>query len=264
MKQKRKVPLTCVQGDVIKRILLIVCMAVCFFSLSACSSTDGESGDVDPAMAGALQQQAVGLLENIVSIPADQMDVIIDQNREGGAEALAAGLENFRNTAHELGSYVSSGEGNVSSIDGGYKITVDTVFEKRPVSFEITLDKDMVNITSMSFNPVYTTAEKMEKAALNTLMGMGTVFCVLIFISFLISGFRHINAWEEKQRSKMSGPAEPAPAAPPVMETEENLADDLELVAVITAAIAASENTSADGLVVRSIRRASAGKWKRA
>ena len=48
------------------------------------------------------------------------------------------------------------------------------------------------------------------------------------------------------------------------MPVEEDLTDDLELVAVITAAIAASENTSADGLVVRSIRRAPGNKWKRA
>ena len=41
-----------------------------------------------------------------------------------------------------------------------------------------------------------------------------------------------------------------------VGEEEENLVDDLELVAVITAAIAAaSENESADGLVIRSIIR---------
>lgn len=46
------------------------------------------------------------------------------------------------------------------------------------------------------------------------------------------------------------------PAAP--VQEEENLVDDLELVAVITAAIAAaSENESADGLVVRSIVRRS-------
>ena len=41
--------------------------------------------------------------------------------------------------------------------------------------------------------------------------------------------------------------------------------DDLELVAVITAAIAASMgSTSTDGLVVRSIRRKPGAKWKRA
>ena len=50
---------------------------------------------------------------------------------------------------------------------------------------------------------------------------------------------------------------------------EENVfdyskADDLELVAVITAAIAASEGTSTEGFVVRSIMRAPGAKWKRA
>ena len=48
------------------------------------------------------------------------------------------------------------------------------------------------------------------------------------------------------------------------MVQEEELVDDLELVAVITAAIAAFDNTSADGLVVRSIKRAPGAKWKRA
>ena len=56
--------------------------------------------------------------------------------------------------------------------------------------------------------------------------------------------------------------AEPEPAV--VQAEEENLADDLELVAVITAAIAASTGTSPSGLVVLSIRRAPAGKWKKA
>jgi hypothetical protein len=40
-----------------------------------------------------------------------------------------------------------------------------------------------------------------------------------------------------------------------IEQTEEQLADDTELVAVIAAAIAAYEGTSTDGFVVRSIRR---------
>lgn len=39
------------------------------------------------------------------------------------------------------------------------------------------------------------------------------------------------------------------------IEAKEELADDTELVAVITAAIAASTGTSSDGFVVRSIRK---------
>ena len=109
--------------------------------------------------------------------------------------------------------------------------------------------------------------QMMINAGINTMLGMGTVFLVLIFICFLISCFKYINAFEQKMKNKgaTEAPAAPAPApvaAAPVVE--ENLTDDLELVAVIAAAIAAYEGTSADGLVVRSIRRAPGNKWKRA
>lgn len=136
------------------------------------------------------------------------------------------------------------------------------------MDFGITTDREGA-ITSVSFVPEYTLGENMEQAAMNMLMGMGTVFLVLIFISFLISCFKYINRFEEKMknRGKKEEPA-PLPAAEPepavVQAEEENLADDLELVAVITAAIAASTGTSPSGLVVRSIRRAPAGKWKKA
>ena len=50
-----------------------------------------------------------------------------------------------------------------------------------------------------------------------------------------------------------------------VIEEEVELSDDLELVAVISAAIAASEGqTSTDGFVVRSIKRANKNKWQKA
>jgi hypothetical protein len=48
-----------------------------------------------------------------------------------------------------------------------------------------------------------------------------------------------------------------------VEEVEEET-DDLELVAVITAAVAAAMGTtSTDGFVVRSIKRTGASHWKR-
>lgn len=254
-----------------KRVLLVLGMAACLFALTACSSGKAATS-LEPNVAGALKQQTEGLLQNILSIPINQMGAVIQQNRNSGAEALAAGLEDYVNVEHELGTFISAGEGTVEDISGGYKITVSTLFEKRPADFEVTVDQTQGNITSMAFVPIYTLGERMEKAGLNTLMGMCTVFIVLIFISVLISGFRHINAWEEKRKKQKTGgpvsidqaPVSEAPGAEvPATHPVENLADDHELAAVITAAIAASENTSADGLVVRSIRRASAGKWKR-
>ena len=67
---------------------------------------------------------------------------------------------------------------------------------------------------------------------------------VLIFISLLISCFKYINAFENKKKLAAPAPATPAPTpAPAAMVQEEELVDDLELVAVITAAIAAFDNT---------------------
>lgn len=96
--------------------------------------------------------------------------------------------------------------------------------------------------------------EKMSKAALNTVLSMAIVFIVLIFIAIIIAQFKHI-ANIQNSTKKEEVKTEPVIEAAPVVE-EENLVDDLELVAVITAAIAAaSETESADGLVIRSIIR---------
>ena len=101
----------------------------------------------------------------------------------------------------------------------------------------------------------------MEKAALNTLMGLGTVFVILAFLIFVISLFKYIPGLVEgKKKESAPAPAAAAPApaaAAPVAEpVVEDVTDDDELVAVIAAAIAASEGkTSTDGFVVRSIRK---------
>ena len=108
-------------------------------------------------------------------------------------------------------------------------------------------------MTDATADKVYSVGEKLEKAALNTLMGMGTVFCVLILISLIIYCFRFIPMLLGGKKKKKEEKTEtPAPAAPVV---EETLTDDLELVAVISAAIAASEGTTTDSFVVRSIHR---------
>ena len=97
----------------------------------------------------------------------------------------------------------------------------------------------------------------------NTLMGMGTVFVMLIFISLLISLFGYIPKLEEKIKNiwKKPEPVKTEESAAVVEEPQTqavNLQKDEQLVAVITAAIMASYGSnavSADKLVVRSIHR---------
>ena len=85
---------------------------------------------------------------------------------------------------------------------------------------------------------------RLANALQNTVLGMGTVFVMLIAIALIIYCFKIIPVIQEKFAKKA-----PVVAAP-VQET-----DDLELVAVIAAAIAASENVPVDSFRVRTIKR---------
>ncbi len=90
----------------------------------------------------------------------------------------------------------------------------------------------------------------MEHAALNTVLGMGMAFFMLILVSLVISLFPLIS----KIGQKKPEPQKEVPAAPVAEAVEEDVTDDEELVAVISAAIAAFEGGNS-GYTVRSIRR---------
>ena len=107
----------------------------------------------------------------------------------------------------------------------------------------------------------YTT---IPQALVNTVIAMGTVFLVLILISFIISLLKYIPALMDKFTKKEEPvqpipQAQPAPAPKPVVQTP---AAPAQLIAVITAAVAAAMEQDgvavpADGLVIRSIKKRS-------
>ena len=113
--------------------------------------------------------------------------------------------------------------------------------------------------------------DAMAEAGVNTIIGISVVFMALLFISFIISLFKYVNKFEQmlanRKANKNVAPAPvpaatPAPVAAPVEET-----DDLELIAVITAAIHAYEeaqgNVVEGDLVVRSIKKRN-NRWQNA
>lgn len=112
--------------------------------------------------------------------------------------------------------------------------------------------------------------DAMAEATVNTIIGISVVFLALLFISFVISLFKYINKFEQKLADKKAGKAAPAPqqapAPAPVVEAAPET-DDLELIAVITAAIHAYEeaqgNTVTGDLVVRSIKKRNS-RWQNA
>ena len=110
-----------------------------------------------------------------------------------------------------------------------------------------------------------TIAEIFSKAGMNTLLGMGTVFVMLILISCIISLFRFIpEPGASKKQKEKTAKASAANGAVPAAVPPGASQDDGVLIAVITAAIAASkaaENSTASSeenegeYIVRSIKR---------
>ena len=72
--------------------------------------------------------------------------------------------------------------------DDGILMNITVQGSLRPAVVEIMMDEEL-NLVSIATNVTYSFGEVMTKAALNTLMGMGTVFAVLILIIVLISSF---------------------------------------------------------------------------
>lgn len=192
--------------------------------------------------------------------------------------AILNGIVSYNNTYESLGDVDAS-----AGFTADCKVSGDQLIVTVPVTGSVTDENGNVRtaqaevifsndifltVESCALNIVQTVPELMTKAAMDTLMGMGTVFVVLILISFIIWMLGFISKVQNKQDKKADeGKKEDIQAIKTeavdntiaqIIEKEEQavLADDLELIAVIAAAIAASEGAvSTDGFVVRSIRK---------
>lgn len=245
-----------------KKLSLILCLCFMVLGLAACGE-DPKSVDyfglTYDEMQGVMEQEVATL----VSFTDDNRAYI----QSYGSETAIKLVETWDETTSDLGAYQGLGEFSITKTQD--TMTVEQIIEfpgrEAVVSHVYTYNYEtgQAELTDASVDLVYTFGEKMQKAGLNTLMGMGTVFTVLILISLIIYCFRFISVLQDKlsgKGGKAEAKAEEASAAAVAAELaaegrQTAPMDDLELVAVISAAVAAASGTSADGFVVRSIRR---------
>ena len=234
-----------------KKFLLLLGMVTCLIGTAACGKADQVQESqlqIDEASLINYSDQVVNALNEIVTGGM--------QDQYASDAVISAGISSWESAMSDHKVEIGSGEAIVeASVSGADHNAVVTL-----------IINDQGSLSSITVNVERSMGELMLNAALNTLMGMGTVFIILILISLLIGCFKFIPQIQEKFSKKNKQPAA-APAAAPVVaapvEEEEETSDE-ELIAVIAAAIAASEgSTSTDGFVVRSIRRRS-GSWKNA
>ena len=234
-------------------LALTLAMSVCAFA--ADTVTEDEAANYKSA-AETLISQIAGFSDEEIENYLAQDDAF-----------TTATMESWKSVKDELGAYSSIVSQDVEK--DGDVVTISTVaqFEKAKADVVLMLDLGQQMYTSMTYSVQYSLAANMQRAGMNTLMGIGIVFLMLVFLSFVIGLFKYIEKFQnvgKKKAAEEAPKAEEAPA-PAIAQSEaavEDFADDLELVAVISAAIAAYENTSGDSFVVRSIKKSN--KWHRA
>ena len=266
-----------------KKLLSLICAITCALTLGACGSVT-ETTDVEKSLMSTCEMYASYTYQLVSVIPSDYAsELTSNYNKEELAEiyyefmyqnfSVAATAElgafnglltTYNEAVERMGGITKTGDFS-STVSGDETIvTLPLYGEKCDGEIEFTYSNDIFTRLQEADCEANTTLSQklseagshMGDAALNTVLGMGTTFVMLIVISYLVSAFEPIFGSKKKKVEAKPVEAAPAAAAPAPVESVE-LSDDTELVAVITAAISAYEGTtSTDGFVVRSIKKA--------
>lgn len=250
-----------------KKISLLLCILIMSLSFAGCSDkNDAATYDEETLTNSAefiisnFSAMDEATFESFETASAFQLDyTMMGTGLKISGEDFVGMIGSWKAAEAECGEYISHGDYEVEVKSDEFVVTTTAQYKEREATILFTFDETMA-MKSMDVSAKFAIGEILTKAGLNTLLGMGTVFGVLIFLAFLISLMKYIPAILDKLTAKPEQPVQetkPAVIEAPVVEES----DDLELIAVITAAIAAQEGTSTDGFVVRSIRRRPSNNW---
>ena len=262
-----------------KKISLVLGMILLICMLGACG-TDSTTADYNGRSFSDLSTESVTNAYYISYLAANLGGQELSEDEKAGlaqygftVEQIDASVK-WTEIENEFGACpeFASEEFDPAQVDtssfkvtkSGETLTTDLTlqFGEKDVIFQVVYDYYTMKATGYTIEPVYSLSEKMSKAGMNTLISMSIVFCVLILISLIIYAF-NIFPYIEKKKKEKAAQKQPVVEAASVQDeaVEQSnaeaatLTDDAELIAVIAAAIAASEGTSTSGFVVRSINR---------
>ena len=259
-------------------------MAACLMSLSAFSvafaaegvpfETEGTPVENED-MASLLKETAVRLLTYSEEELQIQKSMVETAENDAAVSMLDAILE----AKKEYGAIKDMDYAAAQAVeleDGTFTVSIPMTFEEGQVSYllnvhPMTGEMKIAFVSGTGADENTTLGEQMKEGGIYSAFGLGTVFIVLVVISLIIAAFKLINNAQSGKSQEEAAPT-PAPAAavpapvpvPAPAAPAEDLMDDTELLLLITTAIAAYESVPANGLKVRSIRRAKDARWRRA
>lgn len=257
-----------------KKLASILLILTCIIGLTACGGEEKVMRH-DPDLVKAQCQflyeyisleQHSSALESYDAFTADEYDdyaafIYENTNIRAEGQVFVDGIHSWIDNKDEIGQVekaVTVDDITIDAKEDEMIVSVRIQGEIHDAVMEMIYDKNL-HITNITTNVIYSFGELMQKAGVNTLIGMGTVFVVLILISLIIGCFGFIPkiqaSFSERRQVKEVAEESVDNAIASIIEREE-VSDDCELIAVIAAAVAASEGASStDGFVVRSIRR---------
>lgn len=260
-----------------KKLIALMCVLSCIFVLAGCGNKQTAYSEQELTKLSNSELIASSTLDLAASVDAESLELITSYNKEEvkaiyeqsmysafgiGVEAELGAFEGLLQTYNQMlsdmGGLNQLGSTTSEIVGDSIIVTVDVIGNECNGKITFTFTNDIFTRFEEG-NAVAKTSlkQKLEEAGthmgdagLNTLLGMGSVFIVLILISLIIGCFETFNGSKKKKEDVVVNEA-------PVETESEELADDTELVAVIMAAISAFEgNASTDGFVVRSIKKA--------
>lgn len=241
-----------------KKLFLIVSLCMLVLGLTACGE-DPKTVDYNGVSYDQLQSASQNLVSTLVALSDEDVDNYIEQSMDDITKNL---IQKWKELKPEVGDYIDLGEFAVDKSGKTLTTTQIMDFSGRDLTLTCVYTYLDMQISDITLDENYSIGEKMQKAAMNTLMGLGTVFLILILISLIIKCFEIIPRLQkqaEERKAAAAGPVQPeTPAQPEVVAEAAPVQeqDDTELIAVIAAAIAAAQGTTTtDGFVVRSIKK---------
>ena len=126
-------------------------------------------------------------------------DQLANMNLSITPDNFVSVVEAWKVGEKECGAYVDHGAYTIEATADELHVTTEAKFQNRDAELEFVFDKNLY-LESLTVGAHYSMGEILEKAGMNTLLGMGTVFVVLILISVIISLFKYTGnagAYEE-------------------------------------------------------------------
>ena len=254
-----------------KKLTGFLAVFACVLALTACGGTNNADTQEIP-------EETISALYGLTETTAQSLDEVVKSGtieEQKDNTVVYSGLQSWESAKAEIGEidFSTDADSNgradcfteksiTTDDDGNYIVTLEVAGAAKTADLVITYNKDLTDYVSLVTNVNYTRTELIQQAGLNTLLGMGTTFAVLILLSLIIASFGKIFTTIENKRIEEQEKAKQAEKSAPAAQTAAPApaSEDGVIVAVITAAIEAyraeaEPDVEPGAFVVRRVRR---------